>query len=57
MQKQRTSYDEDTQKFVIRVDPELVILANEQKPVMGENVDTGKLLFEITSLEEARIFF
>ena len=57
MQKQWTAYDEDARKFVNRVDPELVILANGQKTVMGENADTGKLLFRIINSEEAKVFF
>ena len=57
MEKQWTAYDEDAEKTVNLIDPELVTLANGQKAVMGENADTGKLLYRIISSEEARIFF
>ncbi|QMU53476.1 MAG: hypothetical protein GKS07_11390 [Nitrosopumilus sp.] len=57
MQKQWTAYDENAGKFVNLIDPELVTLANGQKAVMGENADTGKLLYKIISSEEARVFF
>ena len=57
MEKQWTAYDEDAGKFVNLIDPELVTLANGQKAVMGENEDTGKLLYRMISSEEARVFF
>ena len=57
MEKQWTVYDEDVGKSVNLIDPELVTLANGQKAVMGENVDTDKLLYRIISSEEARVFF
>ena len=57
MEKVWTTYDKDTGKSVNLVNPELVNMANGQKAIMGENPETGKLLYRYISSEEATKFF
>ena len=57
MEKVWTAYDEDAQTVVNLINPELVNMANGQKAVMGESSETGKLLYQYISVEEAVKFF